>query len=73
MWKKARLELPKIAQNYNVFGVVNVGTNQQAKKQFFAYFNTRNHKWQDPFFENKDLTEIDIEFWFDFELVKIPL
>jgi hypothetical protein len=74
MWIKEAIKKPVTAQIYNVFGFVKNDKDQGAEQYFLAYFNFESQKWEDPFFDNKELdADKDVQFWFDFELIKKPI
>lgn len=73
MWTEASKQSPKADQNYEVFGIVNVGTKHETKQQFQAYFNTETQKWEDHRFDDIAPCENKVVFWYNFDLVAKPM
>ena len=73
MWTKPIKNLPKADQIYQVYGILNPGTTHETKGQFDAYYNTESKKWENHDWDDVNLCEHEVKFWFDFDQVKKPM
>lgn len=73
MWTEVSKQTPKADHNYEVYGIVNLGTKHETKQQFQAYFNTETQRWENHNWDDINPCEHDVKFWFDFDQVKEPM